>query len=320
MNKNKRGNFDSLFHHNWKTPFWTNEKMTLQKTIKNAVRGLVWRVKYGFFDHLLPKFMRIAIDEENTEHYSHDRSGYPLVSIIIVTWNHLEYTKLCIENIFEQNTYQNIEIIVVDNGSQDGTLEYLRKIQLRKNNVTVINNQVNLGFAKANNIGIGHAKGQYIILLNNDTVVTSGWVEGIIRYLTDREIGMVGPVTNNVGNEARIRVYYHDLIEMAYFAKRYAVKKKGHVFDIPMLAMYCTAIRRETINKIGLLDEQFEVGKFEDNDYARRVRNAGFRIVCAADVFIHHFGSASIRMLSESEYRMIFEQNRQRYEKKWDIR
>ena len=296
--------------------------MNLQERIKkvvHSVRSIHWRTRYGFYDHWWPLRRRIIRSEGDSGKSLADISDYPLVSIIIVTWNQVAYTKSCIESIFEQSDYPNFEIVVVDNGSQDDTLHYLEQVQSQRGHLTVVRNEQNLGFARANNIGISHAKGQYIIFLNNDTVVTNRWIAGMIRHLKNPEIGMVGPVTNNVGNEARIKVYYRELTEMAFFAERYACKNKERVFDIPMLALYCAAIRKETIEKIGLLDEQFEIGMFEDNDYCRRIREIGLRIICAADIFIHHFGSVTLGALPAPEYRRIFEQNRKRYETKWEI-
>ena len=87
-----------------------------------------------------------------------------------------------------------------------------------------------------------------------------------------------------------------------------------------MLAMFCVAMRREVFERVGSLDEQFEVGMFEDDDYARRLRQAGYKIVCAEDVFVHHFGQASMGELCGSgDYDRVLEANRRRFEEKWGI-
>jgi GT2 family glycosyltransferase len=293
--------------------------MTLLKSIKYQIRRFFWKTRYGFYDQVWPLHPCRSRDVGDPGECCINLSDCPLVSIIIVTWNQAAYTKSCIESIFEHSDYPNLEIIVVDNGSKDNTLDYLKQVQCQRGNFGIIANEQNLGFGRANNIGIRQAKGEYIILLNNDTVVTKGWITGMIRHLGQPEIGMVGPVTNNVGNEARIRVYYKDLNEMAFFAERYAARNKGRVFDISMLAMYCVAMRRETVDKVGFLDEQFEIGMFEDNDYCRRIREIGLNIICAADVFIHHFGSITLGTLPSLEYQRIFEQNRKRFEAKWKL-
>ena len=88
-----------------------------------------------------------------------------------------------------------------------------------------------------------------------------------------------------------------------------------------MLAMFCVAMRRDVFEKVGPLDEQFAVGMFEDDDYSRRVRAAGFKIICAEDVFVHHFGQASFgELCSNGEYDRVLDSNRKRFEKKWNVK
>jgi GT2 family glycosyltransferase len=76
-------------------------------------------------------------------------------------------------------------------------------------------------------------------------------------------------------------------------------------------------MRRAVVNQVGLLDERFGLGMFEDEDYARRVRQAGYRVICAEDVFVHHYGMSSFSKLSDAEYRNLFERNKRLYEEKW---
>lgn len=138
-----------------------------------------------------------------------------MVSIIIVTFNNLNYTKECIQSILEKTAYPNYEIIIVDNKSRDNTPNYLKELEKQYSNVTIVLNEQNYGFAKGNNIGIKKAKGDYIILLNNDTVVTRGWVNGFIKHLErDNRLGLVGPVTNYAGSEAMINVTYRNIKEV----------------------------------------------------------------------------------------------------------
>jgi GT2 family glycosyltransferase len=107
------------------------------------------------------------------------------------------------------------------------------------------------------------------------------------------------------------------LEEMPLWAADYVRENDNRLFDIPVLAMFCVAMRKEVFEQVGLLDEDFAIGMFEDDDYARRVREAGYKVVCTDDSFIHHFGRAAFKLLSDKEYLEIFQRNRNTYEKKW---
>jgi len=186
--------------------------------------------------------------------------------------------------------------------------------------VHVILNSNNAGFARANNQGIAKSTGEYIVLLNNDTIVPPGCLSRLLRHLKDPAIGLVGPVTNFAGNEAKIDVPYHTLAEMEDFAREYTWAHDGQAAEIKVLAMFCVAFRRETYDLVGPLDEQFGIGMFEDDDYTQRIKAAGLRVICAADVFIHHFGQAAFKKLIENgQYNEIFDENRRRYEAKWNV-
>jgi GT2 family glycosyltransferase len=244
-------------------------------------------------------------------------SLYPKISIVVLTYNNKDFTRLCLDSIFLKTGYPNFEVIVVDNASIDGTQEMLKAYEKENSNLKVILNQNNEGFARGNNIGAQAASGDVIVFLNNDTVVTPGWLEGLQRHLQDPQIGMVGPVTSFSGNESRIPVDYVTLDEMDAFAEKYTSAHRGESFDIGILAFLCVAMRREVWEDVGGLDELFGVGMFEDDDYAIRVKEKGYRIVCAEDVFIHHAGAASFSKLDQSYYQMLFEKNRIKFEKKW---
>lgn len=243
---------------------------------------------------------------------------YPLVSIVIVTHNNLAFSRMCLESIWRNTTYPNYEVIVVDNGSTDGTREVLDTMARPRPALTVVGNQNNRGFAAACNQGLHLANGWILCLLNNDTVVAPGWLSAMVRALrTDRRAGLVGPVSNAVGNEARIQVGYSEVEEMPAWAARWAVEHGREVLELPMLALFCAAMRREVWEQVGDLDERFEIGMFEDDDYCRRIRQAGYKLLCLRDAFVHHWQRATFRLLGEEEFQRIYERNREAYQAKW---
>jgi O-antigen biosynthesis protein len=245
------------------------------------------------------------------------KSSLPKVSIVIITYNCLEYTKFCIDSVLSKTSWPNYEILIIDNASADETPQYLREIEKTHEKIRVILNKDNLGFAGGNNLGIKEVDGDVVVLLNNDTIVTKGWLFGLVKHLKNDDVGMVGPVTNWTGNEAKIEVDYTDPKDMDAFARKYTLEHLNETMELRTLAMFCVAIKREVINKVGLLDERYKVGMFEDDDYATSVRRGGYKNICAEDVFIHHFGSVSFKKLDDEKYQKIFAENKKRFEDKW---
>jgi GT2 family glycosyltransferase len=242
----------------------------------------------------------------------------PSISIVILTHDNLTFTKLCLESVVANTEYDDYELVIVDNGSTDGTPDYLREVAEFWGNVRLKLNDYNLGFAAGNNQGLALARGDVLVLLNNDTIVAPGWLTSLVGHLDDPMVGAVGPVTNRIGNEAQVASSYRTYGEFLEFAARYVHAHRGERFEIPMLVMFCLAMRREVFQRIGDLDERFAGAMFEDDDYAMRIRAAGLRLLCAEDAFVHHFGEAAIgKWAMTSEYGERFHANRARWEEKW---
>jgi len=243
---------------------------------------------------------------------------FPKTSIIIVSYNNLEYLQQSLESVWNRTLWPNLEVIVVDNHSDTAVRQYLRGAAQHESRLKLILNDENVGFPRANNQGIEAAvNADYLVLLNDDTIVTTGWLGRLLRHLEAPGVELVGPVTNWAGNEAKIEVGYQDITRLDEFADAYVLDHEHETRDIRVLGMYCVAMRRTLIDRIGPLDERFGIGMFEDDDFAERVRRAGGRVVLAEDVFIHHWGRASFGALEPAQYERIFDENRRQYEQKW---
>jgi GT2 family glycosyltransferase/glycosyltransferase involved in cell wall biosynthesis len=242
----------------------------------------------------------------------------PSASVIVLCYNNLDFTKACLSSLERHTRYLDWELIVVDNASSDGTADWLREWARDRDDVVLVLNEKNLGFAGGNNSGLAAARGDVLVLLNNDTYVTVGWLHGLVRHLRENpSLGLVGPVTNNIGNEAKVDLEYASMEEMGDAAWRYTSARFRQLLRTSTVAFFCVAMRREVYEKIGGLDEDFGVGFFEDDDYCRRVSAAGYDIAIAEDVFVHHHLSASFEALGAARKQELFEKNKAVYEAKW---
>jgi len=249
------------------------------------------------------------------------RDGGGRASVVVLTHDNILFTRLCLESLLTNSQGVDFDLFVVDNASTDGTVDYLQALAKGDPRIRLILNGQNLGFPAANNQALAHAGGDLLVLLNNDTIVPPGLLSGLDHHLHDEGVGLVGPVTNRCGNEAQIDVTYRTYGEFLRFAEAIATTHPGRRFDIRTLNMFCTALRRPVLEEVGPLDERYGVGLFEDDDYSLRVRMAGYRTVCAQDVFVHHFGEATFGNLAPSgEYARLLEANRRQFEEKWDLR
>lgn len=235
-----------------------------------------------------------------------------LTSIVLVTFNQLEYTRLCIDSVLT-HTQTPFELVCVDNGSTDGTVDYLRTLA----GATVVANGDNRGFPAAANQGIRAARGEQILLLNNDTVVTPGWLERMLAAFDhDPQVGLVGPCSNYCSGPQEIAVPYEKLDRIVPFADDWARVNAGQIVDIDRLVGFCLLFRRSVVDRIGLLDERFGIGNFEDDDFCRRAIAAGFRTVLAVDAFVHHFGSRTF-FGSGVDLGQLLRENQRKYDAKW---
>ena len=243
----------------------------------------------------------------------------PLVSVIILSYGDPGLSKASIHSLFEHGpTYPNMEVLVVDNGSPSASLDDIKSFASHYPNVHIVENGENLGFAKGNNVGLNRATGEYVVLLNNDTYVAPGAIHAMVRHLSSNpELGAIGPLTNNIGNEARIAVEYHDMEQMKKIARRITLGFRSRFFPVDVLGYFAVMFRRADLEHFGLLPTDYGLGMFEDDDHCGTIHSKGYVTAVAEDAFVHHHLSASFNSMEGSRRKALFERNKATFERKW---
>lgn len=258
----------------------------------------------------------ISGSDQINVHFEHEYVNN-LASLVVLTYNEMEYTKKCIKSI-KKHTPEDHEIIFVDNGSTDSTIGWLRKQVNENRNYRLIENGQNLGFAKGCNQGIEASKGEFIVLLNNDTVVSKDWLGGMLECLMFApDGGIVGPMTNNISGPQRvIDNNYRSVDYLDQYASKF--KERYHHRRIPLrrIVGFCMLFKRSLVEKVGLLDESFGTGNFEDDDFCLRASLSGYKNYIAGDVFIHHHGSRSF-IGNRIDYSQSMSGNMNIFDEKW---
>lgn len=237
----------------------------------------------------------------------------PAVSIIIPVYNNLRYTKFCLESIW-QNTSGNYEIIVVNNGSSDGTKDYLKQIS----QIRAIHNQENFGFAKAVNQGLNAARGEHIITLNNDCIVTAEWTQRLLRIAKNKNVGIVGVMSNFARSPQLIKVKSKNIGNISKNAQKIRKKYDNIFFYTTRVVGFCMLIKRDLIERIGGFDPRFGLGTFEDDDFSLRSSLCGYQNAIAKDVFIFHFGSKTFKK-ENIKLNLLLLENWHKFKEKWGL-
>lgn len=243
------------------------------------------------------------------------------LSIIFVNMNTRDYLRNCLRSLFKslERSGLDFEIFIVDNNSGDGSQEMVKK---NFSNVKLIQNKENLGFSKANNQAIRIAKGDYLLLLNPDTVVMPGSLEFMISFMEEhRQIGILGPKLVDPKGSPQISidkfttpfsVFLHFCVprDVSNGLKKFigssnlknflgnrvktyfAFNNINSPIEVDMISGACMLVRREIIGQVGLLDEKFFL-YLEDNDWCFRIKKAGWKVVWLPHVEIVHYGGKS---------------------------
>jgi len=228
-----------------------------------------------------------------------------LVSIVIVTYNSAPTIRACLESVFEC-TRAPFEVIVVDNASRDETRAILEPYATHAgpargragnglHSTATILNAENRGFATACNQGIRASKGAYVVLLNPDTVVTHGWLLRMRDHFR-RDVGAVGPLSDYVAGLQKVELNLSKQmppgVGLNEVAQILARENTGRAVETKLLVGFCMMLPRSVLDQVGLLDEDLFLGN-DDLELSWRLRQRGYRLLVAADTFVHHEGQVS---------------------------
>ncbi len=221
----------------------------------------------------------------------------PEISIVIVTWNSELFIEDCLKSVLKQ-IYKDWELIIVDNGSSDGTVDYIKRIYPE---VILIRNQNNLGFCQANNQGINLAKGRYIFVLNSDVILGDNFLGQMKTALDDSEkaIGMAGPKIMQSDGKT---IYSTGLLISR--SRRFYNRGEGEIdkkqYDTELNILGCCAAsviyKREMLEDIKLLNEYFDEDFFfllEDVDLSLRAHSSGWKALFVPEAVCYHQGNSS---------------------------
>lgn len=227
------------------------------------------------------------------------------VSIVIPVFNQLAYTKLCLESL-ARHREGIAEIIVVDNGSADGSGDFLEGV----GGIRLIRNAENRGCAAGWNQGVAASGGEWIVVLNNDVIVTAGWLQGMLDAARELALDVVTPA---------IREGEADYDPEAW-AREFVQRMRG-VRRLGVADGICFMVRRRVFDAVGTFDEHFRIGQFEDIDFFRRARAKGFRLGITGRSLIHHFGSVTQKAIRKAPTggSGYMAENRAYYRKKWRL-
>jgi len=226
------------------------------------------------------------------------------LSLVVLSFNHFDATTgPCLATLSEALDDPRIELILVDNGSSDGSSEQCLAWSTQAETARYLPLPSNLGFAGGMNVGVGVATGEWVCLVNNDTLFPPGALHALLTTL-DRvppKVAMLGPVTNAAGNGQCLPLPETPLRQAVDTGARAMLHPTGLITPTYRTDFFCVAIQRSVWHQLGGLDTGFGLGYFEDFDFSLRLRAVGREQVIAEDVFIAHVGSATFSSMGRTQ-------------------
>ena len=210
------------------------------------------------------------------------------VSILVFAYNRLEKTKRCVESILQYTQNVDYELILIDNGSSDGTLEYFKSV--RYNKLKILHIVQNLGGMYPYMVMRLCDLGRFVCTVSNDLIMTSGWLENLLTVMeSDTHIGFVNAVTSNVSNLQSVDISYRTYEEMQRKAAKFNRSDPRKWEDRQRLITLGSLYRKEALMAIGFpMGDTGFFHDFADDDITFRIRRAGYRTVLAGDTWICH--------------------------------
>ena len=293
--------------------------------LKKATEGLIKDKK--FLNQLSKKAIERAeyFNEENIKQKLYSViTKTDKVSIIILCHNNSKYTRECVERLYKV-TPTGFELILIDNASTDNTKAVFQKLKKKFKNIKTIFNKKNLGFAKANNIGLAKTTKPYVCYLNNDTLPQWGWLERMVDVLeTNPKAGAVGARLYFPKNPKREWIVQHAGVEIRNGEPKHIggrikdklVKNLG-IQEVGAVTGACMLVRK----KLGKLNEKFTRGYYEDIDLCFRLREKGWKVFVNHDAkLIHYEGKTQILIQKKdrTKFKKISQVNKKLFHKLWD--
>lgn len=236
-----------------------------------------------------------------------------MTSIVILSYNTMNYLQNCIASIRAHTKQGSYELIVVDNASHDGSVEWLRQ----QTDVLLLCNDENQGFSRGCNQGAAATQGEYILFLNSDTIVTPHWLENLeIAIGSSPCVGAVGPMADACPAAQRVEVAFSGYEDLLIFALRYNQSNVEQWEKHTVLTGFCFLIKRAVWQQVGGFDERFSPAYFEDDDLSLRILLAGYDLLVCKDTFIHH--AEKVSMQNEERSKLLY-QNQLVFQQKWHI-
>lgn len=252
--------------------------------------------------------------------------GSPLISIIIANKDHVEDLSRCVSSILEKSTYENYEIIIVENNSQDAkTFAYYEELQTNEK-IRVITYEGVFNYSAVNNLGVSKARGEYVLLLNNDTqVITVNWMEELLMYAQREDVGAVGA-----------KLYYGDKtiqhagVVLGLGAHRTAghshygqhrdnlgyMGRLCYAQNVSAVTGACLLVKKELFLEVGGLDEGFAVS-LNDVDFCIKLRQKGYLNVFTPFAELYHFESRSRGLDDQGEKAERYNRESEKFREKW---